>query len=218
MELDELKASWQRLDQRVQDLELINRKLKIDDSVRKARWRLAPMVIGAAGGALIGGFFAVLSAIFIFDHLHSLPAVLAGGFLHVMSLAYFVIHAGRLRLAQRIDFTRPVLEIQRSLAALQRWEAWAFHAVWVTCCVLPLGLMITVAIALRGAAMWAHAPAWLLVNIVVWLVLGIGPLFLYRWSRRRQGRIAARMDAFLTSHSIRCAREAIDEIDDFARP
>ncbi len=28
-------------------------------------------------------------------------------------------------------YARPVLEIQRSLASLQRWEARSFHAVWV---------------------------------------------------------------------------------------
>jgi hypothetical protein len=218
MELDELKASWQRLDQRVQELTLINRELMIDNSVRKARWRLAPLVIGAAGGALIGAFFAVLSGIYIFDHLHSPFALLAGGFLHVMSLAYFVIHVGRLNLAQRIDFTRPVLDIQRSLASLQRWEAWSFHAVWVTCCVLPLGLMISLAISMRGAMIWERAPGWLLGNILVWLGFGFGPLLLYLGSRRRQGKLAARMDTFLSSHSIASARAAIEEIDDFARP
>jgi hypothetical protein len=73
MELDELKASWQRLDQRVQELTLINRRLMVDSSVRKARWRLAPLVMGAAAGALVGAFFAVLSAVFIGDHPARLP-------------------------------------------------------------------------------------------------------------------------------------------------
>jgi hypothetical protein len=218
MELDELKASWQRMDRRVQELTLINRGLMIDNSVRKARWRLAPLVMGAAAGALIGAFFAVLSGIFIFDHLHSPSALLAGGFLHVMSLGYFVIHMGRLTMARRIYFTRPVLDIQRSLASLQRWEAWSFHAVWVTCCVLPLGVMISLAIAIRGATIWEHAPAYLLANILVWLVIGVGPLLLYVWSRRRHGKLAARMDSFLTGHSIASARAAIEEIDEFARP
>jgi hypothetical protein len=218
MELDELKASWQRLDQRVQKLTLINRKLTIDTAVRKARWRLAPLVMGAAAGAFIGAFFAVLSAVFISDHLGWRPALIAGGFLLVMSLAFFVVHAGRLNLALRIDFTRPVLEIQRSLASLQRWEAWSFHAVWVTCCVLPLGIMIGAAIAMKGAMIWERASGYLLANMLVWLVIGVGPLLLYVWSRRRQGKLAARMDAFLMSHSISSARAAIDEIDEFARP
>lgn len=218
MELDELKASWQRLDQRVQELTLINRRLMTDNAVRKARWRLAPLVMGAAASAFIGAVFAVLSVAYIRDHLDSPGAMIAGGFLLVMSLGFLVIHLGRLNLAQRIDFTRPVVDIQRSLASLQRWEAWSFHALWVTCCVLPLGIMIGAAVALKGAMLWEHAPGYLLANILVWLAFGIGPLLLYRWSRRRDGRLAARMDAFLTSQSITNARAAIAEIDDFARP
>jgi hypothetical protein len=218
MELDELKASWQRLDQRVQELTLINRRLMIDNSVRKARWRLAPLVIGAAAGALIGAIFTVLSAVFISDHLDSRPALFAGGFLLVMSLAFFVIHVGRLTLAQRIDFTRPVLEIQRSLASLQTWEAWSFHAVWVTCCVLPLGIMLGAATAMKGIRLWERAPGYLLANLVVWLAVAVGPPLLHLWARRRHGRLAARMDAFLTGHSITSARAAIAEIDDFAHP
>jgi hypothetical protein len=218
MELDELKASWHRLDQRVQQLTLINRRLVIDTAVRKARWRLAPLVVSAAVNAFIGAVFAVLSAVFISDHLDSPPALMAGGFLLVMSLAFFVIHAGRLNLALRIDFTRPVLEIQRSLASLQRWEAWSFRALWVTCCVLPLGIMNVAAIAMKGASIWEHAPGYLVANLLVWLVIGVGPLLLYPWSCRRHGRLAARMDAFLMSHSITSARAAIEEVDEFARP
>jgi hypothetical protein len=218
MELDELKASWQRLDRQVQELTLINRRLLMDRAARKVRWRLAPLVMGAAAGAFVGAFFAVLSGVFIGDHLDSPGALFAGGTLFVMSLAFCLMHGGRLYLVKRIDFTRPVVEIQRSLASLQKWEAWSFHAVWVACCVLPLGVLNGAAIAMHGTAIWERAPGYLLANLVVWLACGIGPLLLYAGSRRRQGKLAARMDAFLASHSIRSARAAIEEIDEFARP
>jgi hypothetical protein len=218
MELDELKASWRRLDQQVQELTLINRRLLIDAAIRKARWRLAPLVTGAAVGAFIGAFFAVLAAVYVFDHLGSPLALFAGGTLLVMSLAFFVMHAGRLNLARRIDYSRPVLEIQRSLASLQRWEAWSFQAVWVSCCVLPLTALNGAVITLAGEALWEGAPVYLLVNALVWLVLGLGPLVLYHASRRRKGKLAARMNVFLGSQTIASARAAIEEVDEFARP
>jgi hypothetical protein len=218
MELDELKASWRRLDQRVQELTLINRSLVMDTAVRKARWQLAPLVMGAAVSAVVGAAFAVLSAVYVGDHLDSLPALLAGGFLFVMSLCFAAIHAGRLILARRVDFSRPVLEIQRSLAALQRWEGWSFLAMWVTCCLLPLAVLNGAVIAMHGAAIWKHAPVYLVVNTLVWLAFGIGPLLLYRGSRRRRGILAARMDTFMSSQSISSARAALAEIDEFARP
>lgn len=218
MELDELKASWQRLDERVHALTLMNRRLVFDAATRKARWQLAPLVLGSAVSALIGAAFAVLSAVYMGDHRDSPAALFAGSFMLVMSLALFVVHGVRLSLAQRIDFTRPVVEIQRSLASLQRWEAWSFHAVWVVCCLLPLGIMNGMFIAMKGAVLWEHAPGYLLTNLLVWLAFGVGPLLAYLVSRRRQGKLAARMDAFLSSHSIASARAAIEEIDEFARP
>lgn len=218
MELDELKASWRRLDQQVQELTLINRRLLIDAAIRKARWRLAPLVTGAAVGAFVGAFFAVLAAVYMLDHLGSPLALFAGGTLFVMSLAFFVMHAGRLNLVRRIDYARPILEIQRSLASLQRWEARSFQAVWIACCVLPLTALNGAVITLAGRAIWDGAPVYLLVNALVWLALGLGPLLLYHGSRRRKGKLAARMNVFLGSQSIASARAAIEEIDEFARP
>lgn len=217
MELDELKASWQRLDQRVQQLTLVNRRLVSDAAVRKARWRLTPLIMGAAAGAVVGAAFAVFSAVHIANHFDSPAALFAGGFLFVMSLGFAAIHARRLLLVQRIDFSRPVVEIQRSLASLQRGEAWSFHAIWVTCCLVPLALMNVVAIVKYGATLWDRAPVYLVINNMVWLAFGVGPLVLYRASRRRSGKLAARMDRFLSSQNIANAQAALEEIDDFAR-
>ena len=218
MELDELKASWQRLDNQVRELKLINHTLVVDAAIRKARWRLGPLIVGAAVGALIGAVFAVLSAIYIADHLGSPLALFAGGTLLVMSLGFFVMHAGRLNLVRRIDFTRTVLEIQRALASLQKWEAWAFHATWVSCCIIPLGGLNGAVLFIAGPYLWEHARGYLLVNSLVLLAFGFGPLLVHGWSRRRKGKIAARMNAFIGSHSIASARAAIAEIDEFARP
>ena len=54
MELDELKASWQRLDRRVDELTAINHRLLTETISRKARWRLAPVLVGAVLNMIIG--------------------------------------------------------------------------------------------------------------------------------------------------------------------
>jgi hypothetical protein len=218
MELDELKASWQRLDHQVRELKLVNHGLAIDAAIRKARWQLAPLVMGAAVGAVIGAVIALLAAIYIIDHLGSPLALFAGGTMLVMSGGFFVMHAGRLKLFRQIDFTRSVVEIQRALASLQKWEAWSFHATWVSCCIFPLAALNGAVVFLAGPYIWEHAPGYLLVNLLVLLMLGFGPLLVHGWSRRRQGKIATRMNAYIGSHSIASARAAIEEIDEFARP
>lgn len=217
MELDELKASWQKLDRRVEELTAINRKLVTEILSRKVRWRLLPIVLGASANVVLGAFFAIVSARFWSSHLDSLPALAGGIALHALSILFIVIGVGRLELARRVDFTRPVLEIQRSLASLQKWEAWSFHAVWVACSVLVMAVMIAFAIAALGPTFWQRAPVYLLVNLLVWLAIGLAPALVHAWARRHNGRLAARIDAFLTSHSIVRAGAALDEIDEFAR-
>lgn len=217
MELDELKASWQRLDQRVQELTAINRRLVADTVSRKARWRLAPVIAGAVANVILGAFFAVTSGAFWTTHLDSPPVLISGIAMHLFGVMFIVIGIGRLALVRRVDFTRPVLEIQRSLALLQQWEAWSFHAAWAGCCAIPLAIAISITMAALGANFWERASSYLLVNLVIWVAVAAAPLLLYVVSRRRGGRFAARMDAFLTSHSITRARALIDEIDEFAR-
>jgi len=217
MELDELKASWQRLDRRVQELTAINRALVMDTVLRKARWRLAPLVAGAVAFVIVGVCFAVVSGAFWIEHRDAPPVLIAGIAMQVMGVTLIVFGAGRLTLARRIDFTRPVLEIQRSLAALLRWDAWSFHAVWMASCLLVLAFMSAFGIAMAGPRFWEHMPGYFLAQLLVWVAAGLAPLLLYVASRRRRGRLAARMDAFLTSDGIARAKAMMEEIEEFAR-
>lgn len=217
MELDELKASWQRLDRRVQELSAINRGLMMETILRKARWRLAPLVAVAVAFVVVGiGFAAVFGAFWI-AHLDKPPVLIVGIALQVFGITLIVFGAGRLARLRRIDFTRPVLEIQRSLASLQRWDAWSFHAVWVESCLLVLAFLVAFAVAMGGPRFLEHMPGYFLAQLLVWAAAALVPLLLYIASRRRRGRLAARMDAFLTGDGLARAKALTDEIEEFAR-
>ena len=218
MELDELKASWQSLNQRVQELTLINRRLMLDAAVRSARRRLAPLLAGAATNVLIGAFFSLASAWFIARHLDTPFALIPALVLQMTSLVYLAIGVGRLVLARRIDFTLPVLEIQRSLAAMQKWEAWSWLSMWVGISLILPAMLVAVVTVTHGTPAWEHMPGMVLANSIVWIVTALVPLLVYFISRRRKGKFAAWMDSHLTSHSIAAARAAIAEIDEFADP
>ncbi len=116
MELDELKASWQRLDRRIDELTAINHRLLAETISRKARWRLAPVLVGAVLNMVIGIFFAVVWGSFWSAHLATPVVAGAGIVLHLASIGLIVIGAVRLVLVLRIDYTQPVLTIQRALA------------------------------------------------------------------------------------------------------
>jgi hypothetical protein len=216
MELDDLKRSWQRLDRRVEELTAINRRLLSDAMTRRARWRLAPVVIGAALNIAIGVWFALVWGAFWSAHLQTPPVAAAGIVLHLASIGLVVIGAVRLFLVLRIDYTQPVLTIQRSLARLQEFEARSFHAVWLGCWLLLPMLVIVFAMGIAGVNVWQRAPAWLLANFAVCLAGGLAPPLLHVWARRHNGRLAAWMDEFLLNRSIARARAAIAEIEEFA--
>ncbi|HEX6396828.1 MAG TPA: hypothetical protein VFZ95_05350 [Steroidobacteraceae bacterium] len=218
MELDELKASWQRLDQRVQELTLMNRRLMLDAAVRRARRRLAPLLASAAVNVLIGAFFALAFAWFIGTHRETPFALIPAFMMFMTSLVYLAIGVGRLVLARRVDFTLPVLEIQRSLAAMQKWEAWSWLAMWVGSSLVPMAMLVALVIATHGTPSWQHMPAMVLANSTLWIVTALVPLTVYFVSRRRKGKFAAWVDSYLTSHSVADARAAIAEIDEFAEP
>lgn len=215
MELDELKASWQGLDRRVE--ERILRRLLTETITRKARWRLAPVLVGAVLNIIIGAWFALVWGAFWSGHLATPAVAIAGIALHLASIGLLVIGAVRLVLVMRIDYTQPVLAIQRSLASLQEFEARSFHAVWFACWVLVPAAMVAIVMGFAGIDLWERASGYILANFLVCLAGGLAPPLLHYWARRRRGRLAAWMDAFLLSHSIARAKATIAEIDEFAQ-
>jgi hypothetical protein len=217
MELDDLKTSWQRLGQRVDELTAINRRLLTETITRKARWRLAPVVMGAALNIVIGMWFAIIWGSFWIGHLARPAVAIAGMSLHLASIGLVVIGVVRLVLVLRIDYARPVLEIQRSLATLQKFEAGSFHAVWLGCWVLLPAAVIAIVMGFAGVDLWERARGYLVANFMVCLAGGLAPPLLHHWARRRHGRLAAWLDHFLLSRSIARARATLAEIDEFAR-
>lgn len=215
MDLDELKLSWQKLDRRVDDLTAINRRLLTETISRKARWRLVPVFIGAALNMVIGGFFAVVWGAFWSAHLANPAVAIAGIALHLASIGLIVIGAARLVLVLRIDYTQPVVAIQRALATLQEFEARSFHAVWLACWLLFPAALVAIVMGFAGMDLWERASSFILANFVVCLAGGLAPPLLHYWARRRGGRLAVRIDNFLVSHSIARAKSAIAEIDEF---
>ena len=217
MELDELKASWQSLDRRVGQLTEINRRLLAETLSRKARWRLLPVMIGAVLNMVIGAWFVVICARFWSAHLDKPAVAIAGIALHLASLGLVVIGAVRLGMALRIDYSKPVLVIQRSLASLQKFEAASFHAVWFASWVLVPAALVAIVMGFAGVDLWERASGYLVGNFLVCLAGGLMPPLLHAWARRRNGRLARWMDDFLLSHSIARARASVAEIDEFSR-
>jgi hypothetical protein len=217
MELDELKSAWQRLDRRVDALTAINRQLVTATVMRRSRGWLVPVSIGSVLNIVAGLAFAVFCGAYWTAHLDKPGVVVAGVILHAASVGLVVIGAVRIALVMRVDYTQPVLEIQRALARIQQWEARSFFGAWFgSWLVVSAGLIVAVATR-TGVDLWQVSPSYVLLSLAVSLAGGLMPLLLHRWARRRGGRLAAWFDSFLLNRSVARASAAVAEIDDFAR-
>ena len=217
MELDELKASWRSLDQRMERLSKINLALVADAQTRKARWRLLPVFIGALLNVGVGGWLVGVFARFWSSHLDTPSAVVSGIALHALAVGVVIAGVVQLLLILRINFARPVVVIQRYLALLRHWEVRTFYWTWIGAWLLCPALLVAAVMAIAGVDLWTVAPGLVLINIAVCSGVALLSIALHRVARRRGGRLGAWLDRFLTNHSIERARLELDEIDQFAR-
>lgn len=184
MELDEMKAAWKLLDQKLERQQQLDLAMFRDHKRDEMRRRLRPLwwgqMVQILGGALLMGLFAP----YWVEHLDSLHLAVYGLSLHTYGLLMVLTAARNLYLQGRLDYAAPVLEIQRRVAALRRWrlrEA-VLHSLAGCFMWIPL---ILVGFQQLGADVWLAAPA------VVWSFLASGMACLgimyglIRWQRSR---------------------------------
>jgi hypothetical protein len=220
MELDDLKQAWQALDKRLQQQNALALHAYRDRQADKARRGLRPLVWGQAVQMLFGLLFVLLAAA-LWASTGALPQPLpwttlaAGVFVHGYGVATIVLAGCTIGLARAIDYSAPVVGIQKQLAKLRR-----FYIVNGMVAGLPWWLMwvpvLMVLSGLGGVDLHARAPA------LVWGGLGIGiagllgTWWFHRWSRRPgQARLGQRLDDGAAGGSIRKATQLLDELSRF---
>ncbi len=216
MELDELKASWQSLDRRVNQLASINLSLVIDSQTRKARWRLLPVLIGAMINVAAGGWLVSVCARFLSAHHDTTSALISGLMLQLGGLGIVIAGVVQLIIVARINFAQPVLEMQRHLALLNAWEVRSFGWLWLGAWLALPAVLVAGVMSIAGVDLWARAPGIVVANVLASVAAVAGFVALHRRARRG-GRLGAWLDSLLTNHSIARARSALAEIERFSR-
>ncbi len=220
MELDELKAAWQALDRSLARHNRINLELFKEKKLEKARASLRPLFWGQLAQMLLIGLPFVLLAGCLWAGLDSrppLPLLLAGIFVHAYGVATIALAGCTMGLIRTIDYSAPVLAIQKQLAKLRR-----FHIVNGMIAGLPWWLLwvpvLMVLSGLAGVDLYARAPS------VVWIGLGIGiagllaTWWFHHWSRSAdRPKLAKAMEDSVTGGSLRKAQRIVDEISQFEK-
>ena len=222
MELDELKATWQSLDRRLAQHNQINLHLLREGKLDKTRKSLHPLLWGQVLQMLFGVPFILLAGL-LWYRAGSVPPPLpfstlaAGIFVHAYGIATLALAGCTIGMIRTIDYSAPVLGIQKQLGKLRR-----FYIINGMIAGLPWWLMwvpvLMVLSGLAGVDLYAKAPS------VIWIGMGIGVAGLlatwwfHRWSRSpKRPRLAKTMEDSVTGGSLRKAQRILDEISQFEK-
>ena len=220
MEPDELKAAWQVLGRQIERSDAINLHLLREKKLDRARSSLRPLFWGQLAQILFGIPFILLASL-LWMRVGTLPdglpftALLAGIVVQVYGVATIAMAGETMRRIRAIDYSAPVVAIQKQLGTLRRTYVisgmvaglpWWF--LWV--------LILTVLAALGGGDLLAKAPG------VIGIGLGVGAIGLlatwwfHGWLRsaKRPG-LARRMDDAIAGSSLRRAQAQVEELKRF---
>ena len=217
MELDELKAAWQSLDRRLQQHDAINLQLFKDTKLEKARSSLRPLLWGQMLQLLLGIGLIVLG-VACWTRNADVPGLLVAGILvHAFGIITTVAAGITLGLMGSINYSAPVLKIQKRMALLLR-----FYTVNANVCGLPWWIMwVLVVIAFAGLGQvdpQAGTSAWIWISLLVGVTGLLGTWCFPLWTRRTPPR-SAREDACVAdgADGIRRSQRILDEIAQFEK-
>ncbi len=215
MELDELKATWQSLDRRLQQHNAINLQLFRDSRLDKARSRLRPLFWGQIAQILFGLLFVLMAAALWSRQPETASVVIAGVIVHLYGVVTIALAGGTLAKISAIDYAAPVLEIQKQLTALRKFYMRNGMITGLSWWVLWVPVLMVLA-GLGGGDLYARAPS------VIWIGLGIGvpgllaTWWFHRWAHHpSHGQLGKRLDDSAVGGSIRKTQSLIDEIARF---
>lgn len=148
MELDDLKAGWMAMDQRIERLERLEASALARQAWAGVRAELRPLVVGQCVQVVAGVLLAVAAGSFWHGHPGVPGLLVAGLLLHLYGIAMIVAAARNLVLVARVTETAPVLALQSRIADLRAWrirEGRWFGVVgsfmWVAMVVCVFGLL-----------------------------------------------------------------------------
>jgi len=214
MELDDMKLAWQTLDRRL-DLQnaLFLHQFK-QDRLDKTRSRLRRLYWGKIVQILFGDaliYFGIMSTI----HYHDIPHLLACS-LFMLAYGLLTVIFGGVTIGRisRIDYTAPVVEIQKRVGALDRTYAMASLYLGLPWWFLWIAIFVLEMKANLGIDLFVTLPAFIWINAAI----GVAGFVATVWYlRRRNARSAGGADDIDTPRSLREAKGELDEIERFEK-
>lgn len=182
MELDELKASWKATNDRIDEMQGVQaamQRIVLEGTTKSAARRLmAEPIFELVAGILT----AVWSGGYLWDHMAKVVASpllgLPMGLVYALSVFTIGLSVRQLLLISGLDYSKPVVETQRSVAAIRSLRVRSTQFLLLVG--IPLWVIFPLALgqALIGFELVrAVDPGWIVANLVFGVLVSLG-LFL----------------------------------------
>lgn len=217
MELDEVKQAWQTLGRQLERQEAVGLALLRDRTLDRARGNLRPLFWGQITQMLFGVVVILLGVACWTQHGEVPHLLLVGIVLHVYGVVTVAMAGGTLGLIGRIDYSAPVVAIQKRLTALRRFYLINGMTVGLPWWLLYVPVAMALA-ALGGKDVYAGSTSWVWICLAVGVAGLLGTWIFHRWSRSpARAALGRRLDDGAAGGSIRRLQATLDEIARFER-
>ena len=214
MELDDMKAAWQALDHRLDAQAALNLHMFKEGKLDRLRRGLRPLAWGQAIQIVMGVLIAVWGGGFWVDHREVPHLLIAGMIVHAAGISMIALGAVMQALIARIDYSAPVLTIQRQLAQLRKVYVRGGLAIGLPWWVLWVPFAIVFLKTEFGADLFVNAPGVVWINVATGFVGMLLSLLFILWAAKRP-RLAKRMEHGAAGGSINRAQAHLNDIAHF---
>lgn len=215
MELDELKQAWQSLDRQLEKQNALSLHLLKETRLARMKSGLRPLVFGQGVLLAVGILMTVFFAPLWVRHMDVPHLFVYGITLHAYSVMIILSASRNLYMIRQIDYSAPVLDIQKQLAELRSWQLRSGYWFALIGCFIWTPMLMGVFYWL-GADVWVHKPAfvyWCLASSFVAVAATWG---LIRFSQRPgQEKLRKAINDSAAGRSLTRAQAALDEIARF---
>jgi hypothetical protein len=216
MELEELKMTWETLNQHIKRESAISFALYTDRKLSNARSRLRPLFIGQVLQLFFGIGFLLLAATLWSSRPTAISVIVAGVVVNAYGVGCIIAAGMVMGAISNIDYAGSVLEIQQRLARVRRAYIVGGIVAGLTWWFLWIPLLM-VLLALVHVNLYAHAPSVIWGGLAVGVIGLAGMLWLYAYSRKPSHEGLRRfVDQAVVGRSLQRAQAQLDEIRQFA--
>ncbi len=215
MEPNELKATWQRMEEALERGNRLTAELLRRQNVDAAQKSLRPLKRGQVLQILFGACFLALAAL-VWASKPASPSVIASAITVQLYGIGCIIAAGSVLSSLRhIDYAGPVVNTQTGLAKVRRTYGISVLIAGLSWWFLWIVLLMLLA-GLGNIDFYGHARAWIWGNVAVGIAGWFGTYWVFRYAMKSKNvRLQRFFEQAAFGRSLSAAMEQIDEIRKF---